>query len=422
MSGRRYDIVVFGATGFTGQRVVTELVSAGARESWNIAVAGRDALKLEKLVAERGNGAPLEVIVADVRRPESLLAMAKSTRLVLACVGPYRYHGEPVVQACVEAGTDYLDISGEPEFIETMEYKYQDAAQAAGCYIASAAGFDSVPADMGTLYVARKFTPPAVPHSVDSYLTVHARNGLRAHYPTWESLVMGMAHANELRALRKRALAEGKAAKQPKLTGPKPERATGAAYNDTVGAFAVPFPGADASVVKRTQAALAARGQPAVHYAAYMTVPSRWVLFLIGFFGAILQKLANSSFGRALLLTYPGLFSYGVFTKKGPSEKELQGTSFTMTYVAKGYSQGAPTDTAQKPDRQIVARMVGPELGYVATPIFLVQAAFALLSERDRLQLPGGVYTVGALLGGTNYLERLQKSGIQLTDISDKRV
>eukprot|EP00879_Flechtneria_rotunda_P027476 GHRR01029436.1.p2 GENE.GHRR01029436.1~~GHRR01029436.1.p2 ORF type:complete len:113 (+),score=42.52 GHRR01029436.1:785-1123(+) len=111
--------------------------------------------------------------------------MAQSTRLLLNCVGPFRHWGEGVVKACAEASTNYLDICGEPEFIERMELRYSAAAAVAGCLMASAAGFDSVPADMGVLFAARAFQPPAVPAAVEAVISVQAPKGTKIHYATW---------------------------------------------------------------------------------------------------------------------------------------------------------------------------------------------------------------------------------------------
>jgi hypothetical protein len=100
--------------------------------------------------------------------------------------------------------------------------------------------------------------------------------------------------------------------------------------------------GSDASIVRRTQAGLAACGEPSVHFAAYFTIATAYWLEVISFFGTIMQILSQSYFGRALLLTFPAVFLGGVFRKGGPSQAQLDGASFSMTFVGKGYSKGAP--------------------------------------------------------------------------------
>jgi len=415
------DVTVFGATGFTGKRVVKKLTEV-APPSIRIAVAGRDRAKLSALVQEC-NEAISEVTVADVDQPESLLEMARSTRVLINCVGPYRFWGEAVVKACVEGGAHYLDVSGEPEFIEKMEYKYHDLAQRAGVFVASAVGFDSVPADMGTIFTVHQFQSPSVASSVASFLTVNAGpSGYVGHYPTWQSAVLGVSAVQELRALRSKAKSEGKALPPPKIPGPKPPRITAATFSKYMKAWALPFPGADASIVKRTQAFLASVGERAVHYNAMFTVSSRWSVFLFAFFGGLFQWLAGwNSWTRGLLLKYPKTFSNGLFSHEGPTEAMMSEASFSMTFVAKGYKDANTVSENAQPDFQVVARVSGPEIGYVATPIFASAAALTVLEE-ERTLGAGGVHTSGSLFGKSKYVDRLQDMGIKFEKVSEGAV
>ena len=98
--------------------------------------------------------------------------------------------------------------------------------------------------------------------------------------------------------------------------------------------------GADASVVRRTQAKLGAQHKPTVHYSAYFTVPTYFTFLLFAFFGKLLETLARFSWGRRALLTYPRLFSYGLFSREGPNEQQLAQTRFQMKFAGHGYSQG----------------------------------------------------------------------------------
>lgn len=98
--------------------------------------------------------------------------------------------------------------------------------------------------------------------------------------------------------------------------------------------------GSDASVVRRTQARLGAHHRPAVHYSAYFTVPTYFTFLLFAFFGKLLETLAKFSWGRRALLTYPRVFSYGLFSREGPNEQQLAQTRFQMKFIGHGYSQG----------------------------------------------------------------------------------
>ncbi|KAL3135847.1 hypothetical protein ABBQ32_007405 [Trebouxia sp. C0010 RCD-2024] len=411
-SQRAYDIVVFGASGFTGQRVLRELAS---QSQGRYAAAGRNRERLAQILP-KNSVAQIEVIVAEIEDNDALLHMAQSTRLVLNCVGPYRYWGQPVVAACVEAGTDYIDVCGEPEFMELMEFRFHAKAKKNGCFVVSAAGFDSVPADLGVLYTMQQFQPPAVPSSVISFLSFQiGPAGIVGHYPTWESAVGGFGSAKDFRLLRKSIAADPSSLKPPKPVGPRPRRIPPGEYSFYGQGHAVPFPGSDASVVRRTQTRLASQNKPTVHYSAYFTVPTYFTFLLFALFGKLLETLAKFAWGRSALLRYPRLFSYGLFSREGPNEQQLAQTRFQMRFIGDAYSQGAPSNPAAQPDEHVQVSVTGPEPGYIATPIIMVQTALTLQQERDRctaLVGPGGVFTVGALFGETSLTQRLSKAGV----------
>ncbi|XP_076219829.1 saccharopine dehydrogenase-like oxidoreductase [Aptenodytes patagonicus] len=211
---RPYELVVFGASGFTGQFVVEEVARAAAggelRGALRWAVAGRSREKLQAVLeraAERlgkaALGAEVGVLLCDVGDAASLAAMARQTRLGLNCVGPYRFFGEPVVEACVENGASCIDISGEPQFLEGMYLKYNEKAAEKGVYVIGSCGFDSVPADMGVLYTRDKLKGTLT--AVESFLTVKSGpEGSCVRDGTWKSAVYGLADQDNLRKLRKK--------------------------------------------------------------------------------------------------------------------------------------------------------------------------------------------------------------------------
>lgn len=416
MAPRQFDILIFGATGFTGRRIVQHLATeAGCTGTW--AIAGRDRTRLETLAASLSGGAAPGIVVADVAAPDSLLVMARSCAVCINTVGPFRLFGEPVVKACCEAGTHYLDICGEPEFIERMELLYDDAAKAAGVYVASAVGFDSVPGDLGVQYTIAQFEPPARCTQVESALTIcGGPSGFRGHFPTYQSAVYGLASAGELRKLRKEA--EQKHGKPDlKVPGPRLSRQTGAAWDDRFNTWTFPFMGADASVVRRTFARL---GSPA-NVSIVFTLPSRVYMTLWQGFGSAFAFLAQREWGRGLLLKYPRVFSYGMFTHEGPSEQQMAETTFAFTNIGRGYAAGAPTSPDQQPDKQVITRVSGPEPGYIACSVFIVQAAITLLEEQGKLPAPG-VHTPASLLWGTGYVDRLRAHGIKFERVESAAV
>ena len=155
---RPFDIVVYGATGYTG-RLVAEYLAAhyGSRkDSPRWAMAGRSAAKLAEVRDLIAAPADTALIVADAEDPASLTAMAEQTRVILTTVGPYQLYGEPVLAACVAAGTDYADLCGEPGWMHDMIERYDAEAKASGARIAFSSGFDSIPFDLGVLMLQQE--------------------------------------------------------------------------------------------------------------------------------------------------------------------------------------------------------------------------------------------------------------------------
>ena len=154
MSDRQldYDLVVFGATGFVG-RILCDYLLDQVENSVRWAVAGRSKAKLETLVAELGTAA---YIAADATDEASLRELCAQTRVVISTVGPYALHGERLVKVCAETGTDYCDLTGEPQWVRQMIERYQSAAQSSGARIVHCCGFDSVPSDLGVYYLQQQ--------------------------------------------------------------------------------------------------------------------------------------------------------------------------------------------------------------------------------------------------------------------------
>ena len=152
---RRFDLVVFGATSFVGQILCRHLVDRHGTEGplrW--AIAGRSAAKLDEVAA--ATGAEVERIVVDASDAAGLLDLAEATRVVVSTVGPYALYGSPLVGAVAAAGTDYCDLTGEPQWMRRMIDAHTPAAEASGARIVHASGFDSIPSDLGVWFTQQR--------------------------------------------------------------------------------------------------------------------------------------------------------------------------------------------------------------------------------------------------------------------------
>uniref|UniRef100_A0ABI7WS10 Saccharopine dehydrogenase-like oxidoreductase n=1 Tax=Felis catus TaxID=9685 RepID=A0ABI7WS10_FELCA len=397
---RPYHLVVFGASGFTGQFVAEEVareqVASGQSSSLPWAVAGRSREKLQR-VLERAAlklGRPtlsseVGIIICDVTNPASLDEMAKQAAIVLNCVGP---------------------------FLELMYWKYHEKAAEKGAYIIGSSGFDSIPADLGVIYTKNKMNGTLT--AVESFLTIHSGpEGMCIHDGTWKSAVYGFGDQSNLKKLRNEANL-----KPVPIIGPKLKRRWPVSYCRELSSYSVPFLGADVSVVRRTQRYLHENlEQSPVQYAAYVNMGGITSVIKLMFAGLFFLFFVRFGIGRQLLIKFPWLFSFGYFSKQGPTQKQMDGSSFTLRFFGQGYSQGFGPEKG-KPNTRICTQVKGPEPGYVATPIAMVQAAMTLLNDASDLPSMGGVFTPGAAFFRTKLIDRLNQRGMEFSVISSSEV
>jgi len=338
------------------------------------------------------------VLEANTSDDASLQRMASQAVVCINAVGPFRFHGRQVVRACIEAGCSYLDICGEPEFIEAVAYEYDDLARERGVHVASACGFDSVPVDVGNALVVKAF-PPRCCCSVETYIELRSGpSGAALHFPTYASAVHGLGSVQELRRLRTAAAAKRKereGERVGKSAFPVPMRAAGS-YAEDVGMYVIPFIGADASVVKRTE--LANGFMPSSR--VYMCLPSRYRFLQFALYGSLFKGLAKYAVGRRLLLSYPRVFC-PIVSMEGPTSAQLRETSFKVTLVGSGFEGDEPVrgkeGERERPDKRVRLEISGPEPGYLTCSICIVSAARVLV--RGELSgKAGGVHTPAGLL------------------------
>ena len=455
INGREFDVILFGATGYTGEHTARALQTMAAPGgTWagvKWAIAGRSSSKLAAIQAKWGL-TPTGVVVADTSDAASLSAMSARCAVIMNATGPYRFYGEGVVEACIATRTDYVDLCGEPEFIDRCLLKHADAAKAAGVLIVHACAFDSVPADIGTLYTALQFPPPALCATADMYHTFAESgevSGAYAHATTFYAAVHGFGGVSKTRAQR-RALVEKLEAespgssKPPPALGPKLKVRPGPAWHKGLKAYTFLFPGADSAVVRTSQRAIAklpkARGAPYLtpQYGASFAVRSVMWAGLTTLMGMTFNVLCGSAVGRRILLAHPQLFTLGTFSDEGPSEETLQKCSFRAVFFGKGWGEATPESVPPTGfDRAVTCSVSGPEPGYIATGRMFSMMARFVREEKPKLAGPhggGGVFTPGGLVaaGGApavmRLVETLRAVGVQfkvdepLTSITPKPI
>jgi short subunit dehydrogenase-like uncharacterized protein len=382
-SDRDLDLVLFGATGFTGGLTadyLAEHAPAGLR--W--ALAGRSEEKLKAVRSRLAEAHPaladLELLVADASDTAALTEIAARARVVVTTVGPYQQFGEPLVAACARAGTDYVDLTGEPEFVDRMYVAHHEAAKASGARIVHACGFDSIPHDLGAYFTVQQLgaTGPVTMRGV-------ARSTGTFSGGTFHSAMGAFSRA---RQMREAMVARRKA--EPRPEGRSSKAVAGKPHRDKVlGYWLVPLPTIDPFVVARSGAALPAYG-PKFRYSHYAgTKTLRYAAGGMGAAGAVAVAAQVPPLRNFLL----GKVKQG----DGPDESRRAKSWFTVDFVAEGDG------------RTIHTQVKGGDPGYTETAKMLAESALCLLFD-DNPDVAGSVTTAQAM--GDNLMARLVAAGI----------
>jgi len=402
---RDLDVVVFGATGFVG-RLVARYLADHAPRAVRVGLAGRSAERLGDVRTQLGAAASSwPLLVADSSDPSSLAELANATQVVATTAGPYRPHGLKVVEACVTAGTDYVDLAGEVLFIRDSIDGYHDLGARTGTRIVHSCGVDSIPSDLAVLLLHQAALADGAGDLEDTTLVVRAfKGGLSGG-----TLVSGKLQLDEVRAnaqLRKvvedpYALSPERAA-EPEL-GDERDLAW-IKHDDDLGMWVGPFAmaGINTRVVRRSNAlrnwayGRRFRYREVTGFGAGRAAPVKAAAASIPF----MTFMAGMSFGpsRALLdrvLPAPG---------EGPSEKKRRAGHFRMEVHTR-------TSTGARYVSQVAAQ---GDPGYAATSVILGESALSLALDRDRLPPAAGVLTPATAIGSV-LVDRLRAAGDTFT-------
>ncbi|MFB7833917.1 saccharopine dehydrogenase family protein [Streptomyces sp. NPDC056056] len=383
-AARAYDVVLFGATGFVGE-LTAEYLAAHAPAECRWALAGRNRAGLtalrERLAARWPHCAELPLVVANAADPDSLRELARSARVMATTVGPYVWYGDGLVGACAEAGTDYVDLTGEAEFVDLTYVRHDARARETGARIVHACGFDSVPHDLGVYFTVQQL-PADVPLRVDGFV----RAGAQFSGGTFASALTAFGRGREiLRAAHERRLHEprlvGRRARAP-LGGPRFSRETGT--------WALPLPTLDPQVVARSAAAIDRYGPDFRyrHYASVKTLP-----MALGGTAAIGAGVTAAQLPpvRAWLMER---YQAG----QGPSAERRARSWFSVRFVGEGGG------------RRVFTEVSGGDPGYDETAKMLAESALSLAF--DPLPKTSGQVTTAVAMGDA-LIDRLRAAGIR---------
>lgn len=367
-----FDLIVFGASGYTGRLVAEYLVQAYGNDSalrW--AMAGRDLAKLAAVRDAIGAPADTPLVVADTGDAASLRALVARTRAVLTTVGPYQLYGEPLVAACAEAGVDYVDLCGEPAWMRRMIDAHSAAAQQSGARIVFSCGFDSIPFDLGVFFLQQ---------------AAKARFGVPLQRIKGRVRQLKGTFSGGTAASLKATLAAAKAdpsvlqllvnpfALAPGFNGPAQPAGDRPAYDEALGSWAAPFIMAAINTrnVHRSNFLLGhAYGADFVYDEMLLTGPGDKGKAIAEAVAAD-RSLASDSAPK------PG---------EGPTREERESGHYDLLFVG---------ETAD--GRTLRAGVTGQrDPGYGSTSRMITESALCLL--RDATQTPGGIWTTAPAMG-----------------------
>lgn len=388
---KQFDIVLFGATSFVGQIMTRYLIDHLAEDnsiSW--AIAGRSKEKLNALKSNIGNKAEnLTIIIADSDDVSAITHMCESAKVIVSTVGPYALYGEQVVKACVTSGTDYCDLTGEPQWIMKMQKRYEAIAKVTGARIVHCCGFDSIPSDLG-VYFLQQQANKQFQHPCDTIkMRVKALKG-GASGGTIASMTNLVKEVTANPELRK-VLVNPYALCPPEHGfSVRQDNVKSAQFDENMQAYIGPFVMAaiNTRVVHRTNALLDNAYGDQFKYDEAMVCGKNTkgninaTLLSVGL-GAFMLSAAIPPlrwFMETLILPKPG---------EGPSESQQINGYYDLRFF------GKTTD-----GNQLTVKVTGDQdPGYGSTAKMLSQAALCLVKDIPKENAKGGFWTPASLMG-----------------------
>ncbi len=378
---RDLGVVVYGATGYTG-KLVAEYMHRQYGVNGNIpwAMAGRNRQKLAAVRDELGIGDTLPLVVADASDPASIRSMVERAKVVLTTVGPYQLYGSDLVAACAAAGTDYVDLCGEPTWMKEMIMAHADTAAASGARIVFSCGFDSIPFDLGVFYLqqaAQKAFGAMVPR---------VRGRVRAMKGTWSGGTLASFKATMAAAASDPTLIAtltNPFALTPGFTGVEQPDGMKPQYDEVMDSWVAPFVMATINTknIHRSNLLLGhAYGEDFTYDEMLVTGP--------GEKGEAMARAVAADKSMASDTTQPG---------EGPTREQRESGFYDVLFVG------------QTADGKTIRASVRGDMdpGYGSTSKMIAESAVCLLDNPNTSA--GGILTPAAAMGSP-LIDRLQRN------------
>ncbi|XP_025198349.1 saccharopine dehydrogenase-like oxidoreductase [Melanaphis sacchari] len=438
-SKRKYDIIIFGASGFTGQFVVMEMGRFSQIYNLTWAIAGRNAVKLQNVLdklyktVDGYEDKKIDIIYADVQDIKTIMKMTQTTSVVINCTGPYYIYGEVVVKSCVLTSTHYVDVTGESLFMEKMAYIYNGQAEENNAIIVSALGMESVPADLGVEFLYKSFRGEL--KNIDIYMKLYSSSFVLTdsaliHDGTWISAILHMATKKQ-RLYYRNLLDEsmGITRIKPNVSKILHRRQISTKVDKKNWCLALPEP--DQAVITRSvHHARTKDNLPYNFNVRNYVVCGGLISAIIGlFFFVLLSIMAIFEPTRILLIRFPKWCSLGMATKTGPNENILKNSRMSLTLIGHGTTSVKPPienlkKTTYKDNtttRQTIIKVKAKNPGYGFTSKAVVLGAITII--KDQINIPkGGVLTPASAFRNTQFVKRLMDHDAAIFEIESDLV
>jgi short subunit dehydrogenase-like uncharacterized protein len=372
----KVDLTVYGATGYTGDLICEYLAKNVPLNKCNWAIAGRSEKKLkelkEKLCKINPDCAAVSILTADIYKQSSLNELAAHSSLIIDCVGPFELYGEPVVNACIQNGTHYIDITGEPGFMEHIFDNYSEKAKAAGVLIIPACGLDYIPADIVT-YKTLQHIPGNESIQIDAFMQFNQKFSSGTMKSMVEVVGKKTKHTALVKQFSHYALPH---------------------YNKDIKGWVAPFPAGDLITVFKTKESISSYPKQ-FRYSSWVKSNSLIGLILMGVVFTLIFIVLQFKIGRKLA----GRF----ITEGGAGAEDRKKHYWSLTAVGRSSNRKETVRTVLK----------GGDV-YEDTAIMAVCTALTILQDYNRIPLKAGVTTTMAALREP-LIERLKATRITLS-------
>ena len=372
---KKYDIIIFGATGFTGKLICDYLLNHKESKKLNIGLAARNKSKLEK-IAEKFSEINPDTLVVDSFNKDSIDQMTGSAKLILTVVGPYSLYGEYLVESCIKNSTHYVDLTGEPDFVKTIREKFSNKAVSSKSIIVNSCGLESIIPDVGTLYTVNKMK------SEKKNITYFLKSKGTISGGTWASFINALYSNSPIINDNSNKTSSKKIKK--------------IFYNKTFKSWAIIFPVIDKQVVYKSSKSSNVYGDD-FSFNEYMMIKTFLQVVLLIVAISLITIISRLGILKKWLLSLRPSGS-------GPSKKQRKRNWFKAVFVGVGK------------DEKIMTQLSGGDPGYGDTAKFISEIALCILNDHKNLNKKAGILTPVECTGDL-MIERLKYAGIKFETV-----